>query len=146
MLFRSYAGILTHDPGMYPKRLILDDARGRGVPVLGLDINTSADVYRVECDADGREGVRIPLSEVKGISGQEVASIVAGQPYTSLSDAWQRSTMTRPTAERCIVAGAFDAMYGLAPAASGRAVQPRGRLTRRDLLLQAADLDRLDRH
>ena len=30
-----YAGVLTHDPGMYPKRLILDDARNRDVAVLG---------------------------------------------------------------------------------------------------------------
>ena len=44
------AGVLTHDPGMYPKRLILDDARNRGVAVLGLDVNASADVYRVERD------------------------------------------------------------------------------------------------
>ena len=41
------AGVLTHDPGMYPKRLILDDARQFGVAVLPLDVNTSDDVYRV---------------------------------------------------------------------------------------------------
>ena len=29
------AGVLTHDPGMYPKRLILDDARSLGIAVLG---------------------------------------------------------------------------------------------------------------
>jgi error-prone DNA polymerase len=58
-----YAGILTHDPGMYPKRLILDDARNRGVAVLGLDINASADVYRIERDPTGRaSGSRSPTS------------------------------------------------------------------------------------
>ena len=36
------AGVLTHDPGMYPKRLILDDARNFGIRVLGLDVNASA--------------------------------------------------------------------------------------------------------
>ena len=35
------AGVLTHDPGMYPKRLILDDARSLGIAVLGLDVNAS---------------------------------------------------------------------------------------------------------
>ena len=35
------AGVLTHDPGMYPKRLILDDARQFGIAVLGLDVNAS---------------------------------------------------------------------------------------------------------
>ncbi|NAZ78112.1 DNA polymerase III subunit alpha, partial [Kineococcus sp. T13] len=42
------AGVLTHDPGMYPKRLILDDARNLGIEVLGLDVNASGDTYRVE--------------------------------------------------------------------------------------------------
>ncbi|WP_346623050.1 DNA polymerase III subunit alpha [Blastococcus montanus] len=42
------AGVLTHDPGMYPKRLILDDARNFGIRVLGLDVNASTGSYRVE--------------------------------------------------------------------------------------------------
>ncbi|MBI1349747.1 MAG: DNA polymerase III subunit alpha [Actinomycetales bacterium] len=143
-----YAGVLTHDPGMYPKRLILDDARNFGIAVLGLDVNASADVYRVEPvvvpeDEHGevsvREGIRVPLTDVKGISEEEVAGIIGGQPYASLADAWQRSGMSRPTAERLIVAGAFDRLYGLDIPTT---VRRRGRLTRRDLLLQVADLER----
>ena len=42
------AGVLTHDPGMYPKRLILDDARNLGISILGVDVNRSATAYRVE--------------------------------------------------------------------------------------------------
>ncbi|MCY7372287.1 MAG: DNA polymerase III subunit alpha, partial [Spirochaetaceae bacterium] len=42
------AGVLTHDPGMYPKRLILDDARRFGIAVLPLDVNRSDAAYRVE--------------------------------------------------------------------------------------------------
>src|SRR5439155_21839718 len=42
------AGVLTHDPGMYPKRLILDDARQFGIAVLPLDVNVSMDTYTVE--------------------------------------------------------------------------------------------------
>ena len=42
------AGVLTHDPGMYPKRLILDDARSLGITVLGLDVNASKQTYVVE--------------------------------------------------------------------------------------------------
>ncbi len=42
------AGVLTHDPGMYPKRLILDDARQFGIAVLGLDVNASEKEYVVE--------------------------------------------------------------------------------------------------
>ncbi|HEX4290089.1 MAG TPA: DNA polymerase III subunit alpha, partial [Trebonia sp.] len=37
-----YAGVLTHDPGMYPKRVIIADARLSGVQVLPVDINASS--------------------------------------------------------------------------------------------------------
>ncbi len=152
-----YSGILTHDPGMYPKRLILDDARNHGVPVLGLDINRSEDVYRVESversgeverseqgqrSEQGEFGIRVPLTDVKGISEQEVAGVIAGRPYASLSEAWERGGLSRPTAERLIVAGAFDAMYHLDVPVQ---VRMRGQLTRRDLLLQVADLERWTR-
>lgn len=33
------AGVLTHDPGMYPKRLLVEEARRMGVRILGLDIS-----------------------------------------------------------------------------------------------------------
>jgi error-prone DNA polymerase len=42
------AGVLTHDPGMYPRRLILEDARQFGVPILPLDVNRSAREYTME--------------------------------------------------------------------------------------------------
>ncbi len=47
------AGILTHDPGMYPKRLILDEARQMGITLAPLDVNLSDSVYRVENDKNG---------------------------------------------------------------------------------------------
>ncbi len=132
------AGVLTHDPGMYPKRLILDDARNAGVAVLGLDVNRSDAVYRVERAGDGH-GIRLALGEVKGISAEEVDSIVAGRPYRSLADFWRRTGVSRPTAEALIRVGAFDATYGIA---AGGGPRRRGGVTRRDLLLQVADLDR----
>jgi error-prone DNA polymerase len=42
------AGVLTHDPGMYPRRLIVADARSFGIEILPVDINRSDVVYRVE--------------------------------------------------------------------------------------------------
>ncbi len=199
------AGVLTHDPGMYPKRLILDDARQFGIAVLGLDVNLSDAAYRVErvgvldepppavldqvgspaaapvraedllpadggADLDGWRtdgpgvlggvsgprsapsdprlpdgrgyGIRIGLAEVKGISEAETARIVAGRPYASLSDFWHRAGVSRPVAERLVVAGAFDSIYGLG---STVPVRRRGQVTRRDLLLQVAELDRWSR-
>jgi primosomal protein N' len=42
------AGVLTHDPGMYPRRLILEDAREHGIEILPLDVNRSEPEYVIE--------------------------------------------------------------------------------------------------
>jgi error-prone DNA polymerase len=42
------AGVLTHEPGMYPRRFIVADARQMGIPILPIDINKSAATYQVE--------------------------------------------------------------------------------------------------
>ena len=172
------AGVLTHDPGMYPKRLILDDARQLGIAVLSLDVNLSDAQYRVEKVGrfdepppavldqipgsaespprqrsddprlpDGRGyGIRIGLAEVKGINDAEVARIVAGRPYASLSDFWHRAAVSRPVVERLVVAGAFDSLYGLGSTVrSLTGSRRRGQVSRRDLLLQVTELDRWSR-
>ncbi len=156
------AGVLTHDPGMYPKRLILEDARAFGIAVLGLDVNLSDDVYRVEKLGvddepppgilgepprhappeglpDARAyGIRLSLADVSGISSDEVQRIMVGRPYQSITDFWYRARVSRPVAERLVMAGGFDSIYGLG---STVPVRRRGRTTRRDLLLSLADLD-----
>ncbi len=121
-----YAGLLTHDPGMYPKRLLLADARRRGVPVLPLDVNRSAVAHRIELvsDAGGVWGLRLGLADVHGISGAEAARIESGQPYASLRDFWDRARPGRPVAERLAQVGALDS-FGA---------------NRRDLLLHVTEL------
>ncbi|MGI8769105.1 MAG: DNA polymerase III subunit alpha [Propionibacteriaceae bacterium] len=150
------AGILTHDPGMYPKRLLVEEVRRWGIEVLGLDVNASTADYRVELVGDheplddhelgrgwrdrGRGyGIRISLAEVKGINDTEVARIVAGRPYQSLTDFWRRAGVSGPVVERLILAGAFDTLYRIGAPAS---VLRRRTVTRRDLLLGLADLHR----
>jgi len=130
------SGVLTHDPGMYPKRLILDDARNLGIAILGLDVNASGESYLVERVApwsqgdserqpdadlpDGRAyGIRLSLADVKGISDAEVQRIVAGQQYFTIADFWHRAQVSRPVVERLVLAGGFDSLYGL----SGTAVK-----------------------
>jgi error-prone DNA polymerase len=156
------AGVLTHDPGMYPKRLILEDARAFGIAVLPLDVNVSDAVYRVEkvgendepppvilgspprqAPPDGlpdarRYGIRLSLTDVAGITADEVARIVSSRPFGSLTDFWYRARVSRPVVERLVLTGAFDGLYGLG---STVPVRRRDRVTRRDLLLQLADLD-----
>jgi error-prone DNA polymerase len=109
-----YAGLLTHDPGMYPKRLLLADARRRGVPVLPLDVNRSGVAHRIELVSEGEGragawGLRLALSDVHGISEAEAGRIAAGQPYASLLDFWERARPSRPVAGRLAQVGALDA-------------------------------------
>jgi error-prone DNA polymerase len=47
------AGVLTHEPGMYPRRLILEDARRHGIAILPLDVNLSEPNYTVEVVSEG---------------------------------------------------------------------------------------------
>ena len=129
------AGILTHDPGMYPKRLILDEARQLGIGLAPLDINYSDAQYKVEksVEKDGNKyAIRIALSTVAGISDKEIASITAGRPYLDLSDFIHRSGASTPVTESLILTGAFDRVHEI----------DKGTINHRDLLLHLADLGR----
>ncbi|GAB1334784.1 DNA polymerase III subunit alpha [Streptomyces sp. E-15] len=109
-----YAGLLTHDPGMYPKRLLLADARRRGVPILPLDVNVSGVAHRIELVSETSGpakvwGLRLALRDVHGISETEARRIEDGQPYASLLDFWERARPSRPLAGRLAQVGALDA-------------------------------------
>jgi error-prone DNA polymerase len=119
------AGVLTHDPGMYPKRLIVDEARQMGITIAPIDVNASDSVYRVE---DHGNAIRIALSTVAGISDGEVQSIIAGRPYIDLNDFVRRSGCSTPVTESLILTGGFDSLHA--------------DVNRRDLLLHFSDLQK----
>jgi len=119
------AGVLTHEPGMYPKRLLLDEARRNGLTIAPLDINHSDISYRVE--GDNQRSIRLSLSDISGISSAEISAIIANRPYLDLADFVHRSSVSRPTSEALLMVGAFDRLYG-------------AEINRRDLLLHLTDL------
>lgn len=121
------AGLLTHDPGMYHKRVLAADARRHGVPLLLPDVNHSQSAHILEL-VSGKWGVRIGLSQVRGITEAESKRITDGQPYTSVEDFWQRARPSRPLAERLAQVGALDS-FG----------------ARRELLLKTNELHRSGR-
>lgn len=146
-----FAAILTHDPGMYPKRLIIDDARQMGIAILGIDINCSDSVYRVEAiddpedrDISKRWGIRLPLSGIDGITASEVERIIARRPYKDLADFLYRSGASRPTTEALLRLGAFDEIHHLLDRKNigkdNKSNAGVGNLNRRDLLLHLYDL------
>jgi error-prone DNA polymerase len=116
------AGILTHDPGMYPKRLLLTEARRMGIPVLPLDVNASDDVFHVERvraprtpvarTYPGDLGIRLSLVDVQGISEAELTRIVENRPYTSIADFYQRAQPSRRLLLRLAQVGALDSVAG----------------------------------
>ena len=171
--------MLTHDPGMYPKRLILDDARQCGIAILGLDVNASEKAYVVRAASRAsldrspsptacrrlraapgelgdpssptrprlarRPGLGHPARPGRGQGHQRRRGRPDRRrhaPYHSLTDFWHRAQVSRPVVERLVLAGGFD--RSTASARDGRlgGVRRRTKVTRRDLLLQVAELDR----
>ena len=145
------SGVLTHDPGMYPKRLILDDARRLGIAVLGLDVNTSEKIFVVErCDGSRRSRVRL----------RDPARALGGEGDLGGRGRPDRRGPALPVPHRLLAPRAGLAAGRRAARArrwlrlrlrhrawppTGGGVLRRGRVTRRDLLLQVTDLDRYSR-
>ncbi|CAM3066111.1 DNA polymerase III subunit alpha [Arthrobacter ulcerisalmonis] len=119
------AGLWEHDPGMYPKRLLVSEARRLGIPILPLDINHSGAEYRVERIHTGKDagklGIRLSLNGIYGLSGTELKRIVAGQPFDSLADLRARSRVSKPTIKRLAQLGAFDFLHKEAGGTANRA-------------------------
>lgn len=128
------AAILEHDPGMYPARLMVAEARRMGIPVLPVDVNRSTRHVRVERipshpEVDGRPtgrsvpdaapsdadrwGIRLPLTALSGLSDAEVDRLDAGRPYASLADVRDRARPTARSLERLAQLGALDCLLPL---------------------------------
>jgi error-prone DNA polymerase len=104
------AGLLEHDPGMYPKRLLLGEARRLGIPILPIDVNASSAHYVVEELPDRRRGIRLALTGVRSMSGAETARVLEQAPFTSVEDLYLRARPSRPTLARLAAIGALDSL------------------------------------
>ncbi|MGO1497390.1 DNA polymerase III subunit alpha [Agrococcus casei] len=113
------AGLFEHDPGMYPRRLLMAEARRIGVPLLPLDVNVSTDSYVVEwADADTdaeapTRGIRLAFRDVQGITQAEIRRIIAertDEPYESIADFYTRARPSRPLIQRLAAVGALDSL------------------------------------
>jgi len=106
------AGLLTHDPGMYPRRLLIAEARRLGVRILPIDVNRSTNEYLVEKMTKGH-GVRMALTEIAGISNREIERIICEQPFRDIADFYIRARPARRTLERLALIGALDSLAGI---------------------------------
>jgi len=154
------AAVLTHEPGMYPKRLIIDEARQWGIKILPIDVNKSKQSYKVEkIDTDRKDtylytapntsssgskltlpdatgyGIRVSLADIAGISSAEIKSIITNRPYVDLADFTYRSGAFWPTTQALVEIGAFDQL---------NLIGIGNKLNRRDLIQHLAELKKLD--
>jgi error-prone DNA polymerase len=99
---------------MYPRRLLLEDAREHGIPILPLDVNRSEPEYVVEeVGEPPRYGIRLALQDVHGISDAEIRQVLrvrAELAFRGVGDFLRRTTVSRPVVEALAHAGAFDAL------------------------------------
>jgi error-prone DNA polymerase len=150
------AGILTHDPGMYPKRLLIDEARQWGIEIAPIDVNKSGANYLVEKtkfsnkilyqapntkstgevlslpDARGY-AIRVALSDIKNISEEEIKNIIFNRPYLDLADFIFRTNVNSATTKALVDVGAFDELEKL----------NNSKTSRRDLYLHLENLQKL---
>jgi error-prone DNA polymerase len=111
------AGLFTHDPGMYPRRLLLAEARRLGVKILPIDINESSREYRVVMaerktisPSEPDVGIRLALNEIRSVSEAELERIFKNQPFENLTDFYLRAKPNRRTFEHLALIGAFDSI------------------------------------
>jgi error-prone DNA polymerase len=135
--------LFTHDPGMYPRRLLLAEARRLGVNILPLDVNRSTDEYLVEKTIDGKLAVRLALTELQGISVTEIKRVIKNAPYQDLSDFYLRAEPNRRTLENLAQVGALDAIAGVSGPGNGGAGNDPQQLaaTRGDVLAKVRQLN-----
>jgi error-prone DNA polymerase len=82
------AGLLTHDPGMYPRRLILEDARHHDIEILPLDVNESDPDYVVEEVGPGRG--RVPPERRRAQRAKRAETSSSGGNPTDQREPLQR--------------------------------------------------------
>ena len=92
------AGVLTHDPGMYPLRMILDDVRRHGIPILPLDVNRSEPEYVVE--EVGSVGSRSRCAVGADANAGEGRGTRVGDAARAPAEPSEEAVSSAPTAQR----------------------------------------------
>lgn len=112
-----FAALLDAQPaGYYGPITIANEARIRGVKILGPDINLSGNSFIVEdvvSDQDPKmklpdSGIRVALTQIQGLSSPCLHRIISGQPYVSFYDFVTRANPAQDELESLVLAGCFD--------------------------------------
>lgn len=103
-----FASVISNQGGFYPAIAYLGDARRHRLVVRGPDANAS----RWPFHAEGEQGLRVGLMQVKGAREEEVKGLLEERerngPFASLEELLARTKLSLPTVEALTTAGAFD--------------------------------------
>ncbi len=108
--------LLNSQPmGFYSASQLVQDLRGHGVGIRGVDINRSDWDCSLEPDDDGAAALRLGLRMVKGLSeelGRAIAGERATQTYGSTQQLLERTGINRRELEALASAGALRMLEG----------------------------------
>lgn len=95
--------VLTNGKGFYNKLVYTLECRRLGLGFLLPDVNLSRDHFFPQGNA-----IRVPLTQINGLSDRTLARWRAGQPFASMRDFFRRTHPTREEMNNLIRVGAFD--------------------------------------
>ena len=105
------AAVMQHEPGMYPRMTITEEAKRSGVPVLPARLEISGVRFALERTKESILGIRLPLSAIDGIS-EDVARVIVferGQKvFSSLEDFVTRTALPADALMALGKAGALE--------------------------------------
>ncbi len=99
-----YAALLSNQPmGYFPAHTLINEAKRRGITVLGPSINESKVQFAVR---DGT--IRVGLRQVRQMPAALLDRILEGQPYKGLQDFMHRIRPPANVAQNLVLCGALD--------------------------------------
>lgn len=102
--------VLQHEPGMYPRMTITEEARRLGVPMLPARLEASDARFKLE-RKEGVLGIRLPLSAVEGMGEAAARAVVFERErvaFRDLEDLYRRAPVPVATLEALAHAGALE--------------------------------------
>jgi error-prone DNA polymerase len=104
------AAVMQHEPGMYPRLTITEEAKRLGVPVLPARLEVSDARFNLERVGDAL-GIRLPLSAVEGVSEDAARTVVlerAKNAFVSLEDFYRRVPLPVDTLRALAISGCLE--------------------------------------
>jgi error-prone DNA polymerase len=104
------AAVLEHEPGMYPRLTIAEEAKRLKIPLLPVSLELSGVQFQLEPQGQ-QAAIRMSFAAVHGVSEDAARLIVLERlsaPFSSLEDFYSRVSLNKDMLEHLAQAGAFE--------------------------------------